>query len=219
MLLCVSVDLYAEEEKPNFVVGLGYGLLDSKSLLNLDMKINMPVNDYLTAQVLLNSNYLIIGSNSGSFAQSEFFSNWYLGNEHGRLGLGLGYSELEPMDKDLPVDREVIGQVSGDLFIGKVSLIANIQSNNATLSSTTSSRFGMGYYFDDNLRVSFYREKFNDLPKVWRLESFYQPPKYHDLASIGVILRTNEEYDYLGVMLQYFFDYKVSLKTRERRYY
>ncbi|KZN14755.1 hypothetical protein OA79_03360 [Marinomonas sp. TW1] len=218
ILLTFSRMAYAEEQKPNFAVGLGYGLLESKSLLNIDFKVNIPINDYFSTQVLLNSNYLITGSSKDSFAQSELFSNWFFSNQYARLGVGLGVSELEPMDEAVKGEREVIGQFTGDVFFDDVTLIVNTQSNQATLSNITSSRLGISYYQSENVRFSLYREKYNDLDTGWRFESYYQPEKYHDMASVGVIVRTGKQYDYIGAVIQYYFDYDVTLQERERHF-
>ena len=217
--LVVSSSAHAEREPPNFAFGLGYGLLDEKSLMNIDFKVNIPINDYLSTQVLLNSNYLITGSSKSSFAQSEFSSNWFLHNDYGRLGLGIGVSELEPMDEELESERDVIGQFIGEAFLGSFSLKTNYISTDTTLSNLTSSRIGVGYYFNDDLRTSLYREKYNVDEVGWRLETYFQPKKYRRMGSVGVIARTGDDYDYLGVVVQYYFDYAVSLKQREREFH
>ena len=231
--LAVSSDLYAESDlleegsevslatsdMPNFAFGLGYGLLDEKSLMNIDFKVNIPINDYLSTQLLLNSNYLITGSSKTSFAQSEFSSNWFLRNEYGRLGLGIGVTELEPMDETLKTERDVIGQFLGETFIGPVSLTTNYISSDTTLCNVTSSRIGISYYFNDDLRASLYREKYNVDEIGWRLETYFQPQKYRRMGSLGIIARTSEDYDYLGVVALYYFDYAVSLKQREREFH
>jgi hypothetical protein len=208
-----------EREKTNFEFGLGYGLLDEKSLVNIDFKINMPINDYLLTQVLLNSNYLITGSESDSVAQSELSSNWFIHNEYGRLGLGVGLNELEPMDESLDTEREILGQFIGELFLGDFAFTTNYISNNVTFSNLTSSRVGMSYYVDKDQRISVYREKYSENKIGWRLEAYFQPSKYRQIGSIGIIARTGEEYDYIGVSIQYYFDNAVSLKDRERLYH
>jgi len=217
-LMAVSTSLYAIEDDPNFAVGLGYGLFNEKSLMNLDFKINIPVNQYLSTQILLNSNYLVTGSASSSFAQSEFSSNWFLRNEYGRLGFGLGVSEIEPMDESLDSDRELIAQLMGEVFLNSFTLTTNYISNESTLSNITSSRVGVSYYMDDDQRISLYQEKYNDQKIGWRLETYFQPKKYDRMGSVGIIARSSEDYDYLGVIVQYYFDYAVSLKQREREY-
>lgn len=217
--LFVSSAAHAEREPPNFAFGLGYGLLDEKSLMNIDFKVNIPINDYLSTQVLLNSNYLITGSSKSSFAQSEFSSNWFLHNDYGRLGVGIGISELEPMDEELESERDVIGQIIGEAFLGSFSLTTNYISTDTTLSNVTSSRIGIGYYFNEDLRTSLYREKYNLDEVGWRLETYFQPKKYRQMGSIGVIARTGDDYDYLGVVVQYYFDYAVSLKQRDREFH
>jgi hypothetical protein len=217
--LLVSSAAHAEREPPNFAFGLGYGLLDEKSLMNIDFKVNIPINDYLSTQVLLNSNYLITGSSKSSFAQSELSSNWFLHNEYGRLGLGVGISELEPRDEELESERDVIGQFIGEAFLGSFSLTTNYISTDTTLSNVTSSRIGIGYYFNEDLRTSLYREKYNQDEVGWRLETYFQPKKYRRVGSVGVIARTGDDYDYLGVVVQYYFDYAVSLKQRDREFH
>ncbi|MBU1295982.1 MAG: hypothetical protein KJ609_20980 [Gammaproteobacteria bacterium] len=217
--LFVSGAAHAEREPPNFAFGLGYGLLDEKSLMNIDFKVNIPINDYLSTQVLLNSNYLITGSSKSSFAQSELSSNWFLHNEYGRLGVGVGISELEPMDEELESERDVIGQFIGEAFLGSFSLTTNYISTDTTLSNVTSSRIGIGYYFNEDLRTSLYREKYNLDEVGWRLETYFQPKKYRQMGSVGVIARTGDDYDYLGVVVQYYFDYAVSLKQRDREFH
>ncbi|MCW4628011.1 hypothetical protein [Marinomonas rhodophyticola] len=57
----------SDKDSPNFVFGLGYGLLDQKSLLNIDFKVNIPISEHVSTQVLLNSNYLITGFIEGQF--------------------------------------------------------------------------------------------------------------------------------------------------------
>lgn len=215
----VSGSAYAERGLSNFAFGLGYGLLNEKSLLNIDFKINMPINDYLSTQLILNSNYLITGSSKDSFAQSEFSSNWFVQNDIGRLGLGLGVTELEPMDEAQETERDVIGQFLGEAFIGPVSLTTNYISTDTTLSNVTSSRIGISYYFNENLRTSLFREKYNVDDIGWRLETYFQPEKYRQMGSVGIIARTGDDYDYLGVVALYYFDYAVSLKQREREFH
>lgn len=216
-----SSDTNVPEDKahPNFVFGLGYGLLDEQSLLNIDFKVNIPLSTYLSTQLLLNSNYLITGSSETSVAQSEFSSNWFLQNGYGRLGVGLGISEVEPMDERLETERDVIGQFIGEAFLGDFSLTANYISTEKTLSNITSSRLGLSYYVNDNLRTSLYREKYDDNENGWRLETYYQPKKYRQQGSLGIIARTSEDYDYLGIAAQYYFDHAVSLKQREREFH
>ncbi|ETI62415.1 hypothetical protein [Marinomonas profundimaris] len=215
----MSAEAQAETELPNFAFGLGYGLLNQKSLMNIDFKVNIPINDYLSTQVLLNSNYLITGSSKDSFAQSELSSNWFIRNDYGRLGVGIGVTELEPMDTELETEKEVIGQFIGEVFLGSFSLTTNYITTDKTLSNVTSSRIGLGYYFDDDLRTSFYREKYNDQETGWRLETYYQPQKYHQMGSIGFIARNGQDYDYAGVVVEYYFDYAVSLKQREKQFH
>ena len=209
----------ATSDMPNFAFGLGYGLLSEKSLMNIDFKVNIPINDYLSTQLLLNSNYLITGSSKTSFAQSEFTSNWFIRNEYGRLGLGLGVTELEPMDENLDTERDVIGQFLGEAFMGPVSLTTNYISSDTTLSNVTSSRIGISYYFNEDLRASLFREKYNVDAIGWRFETYYQPKKYRQRGSVGVIARTGDDYDYLGIVALYYFDYAASLQQREREFH
>jgi hypothetical protein len=77
----------------------------------------------------------------------------------------------------------------------------------------------VGYYFNDDLRTSLYREKYNVDEVGWRLETYFQPKKYRQMGSVGVIARTGDDYDYLGVVVQYYFDYRVSLKQRDREFH
>ncbi|NLQ16047.1 hypothetical protein HGG82_00235 [Marinomonas sp. M1K-6] len=207
------------QDVPNFAFGLGYGLLDRKSLMNIDFKVNIPINRYLSTQVLLNSNYLVTGSSSDSFAQSEFSSNWFLRNDYGRLGLGIGISEREPMDEELETERDIIGQFIGEAFLGDFSFTGNYISTDDTLSNVTSSRIGLGYYFNDDQRVSLFREKYNGEAMGWRLETHYQPKKYRQMGSMGLIARKGKDYNYVGAVVEYYFDYAVSLKQREREFH
>ncbi|MEP0073011.1 MAG: hypothetical protein ABJE79_09925 [Marinomonas sp.] len=221
-LICVGVitrPLYAEVEHPNFVFGLGYGVLDNDSLVNIDFTINMPVAEHISTQVLLNSNYLITDSTEENFAQSELSLNWFLNNHYGRVGFGLGFSELEPMDKSLDVERELMGQVIGELFVDDFSLSAHYISNEMALSNVTSSRIGAGYYINEDQRISLYREEYGEEKIGWRLETYFQPKKYKQQGSVGIILRTGEDYDYLGVIIQYYFDHNVSLLQREKEFH
>jgi hypothetical protein len=215
----LSNHLRAEVESPNFVFGLGYGLLDDKSLVNIDFTINMPINDFLSTQVLLNSNYLITETSANNFAQSELSSNWFVNNDYGRLGFGLGFSELEPMDEDLDTERELMGQLIGELFLGSFSFSTHYISNELTLSNVTSSRVGISYYINDDQRVSLYREKYSEDEIGWRLETYFQPKKYEQMGSVGLIARTGNGYNYFGVVAQYYFDHDVSLKQRETEFH
>jgi hypothetical protein len=216
VLSAASSHLYAEKELPDFTVGLGYGLLNEKSLVNIDLKINMPVNDYLSSQLLLNSNYLVTGSTKSSFAQSELSSNWFISNDHGRMGLGLGVNELEPMDENLETDRKIIGQFIGDLFLNSFSLTANYVSDNASFSNITSSRIGVSYYLNDDHRISVYQEEHGGRKVRWRLETYLQPKKHDQMWSLGIILRARDDVDYVGFVIQHYFDHAVTLKQRER---
>lgn len=216
IILCAtSSHSYAEKELPNFVFGLGYGLLHEKSLVNIDLKVNIPINHYLSTQILLNSNYLITGSTNSSFAQSEFSSNWFVSNDYGRVGVGIGVNELEPMDESKETDRKAIGQFIGDLFLNSFSLTAHYVSNDASFSNITSSRMGISYYLNDDQRISVYREKHGGNRAGWRLETYFQPKKYHQKGSVGIILRARDDVDYIGAVVQYYFDHSLSLKQRE----
>lgn len=217
----VSLNALAEEsdESPNFAFGLGYGLLNEKSLMNIDFKINIPLNQHFSTQVLLNSNYLITGSSKDSFAQSELASNWFFHRSIVRLGVGVGISELEPMNEASPSEREVSGQFLGEAFFGSFSITANYVSADTTLSNITSSRFGLGYYLNEDHRVSLFREKYNNNKIGWRLETHYQPKKYRQVGRVGLIIRTGEDYDYAGAMIEYYFDHARSLQQREREFH
>lgn len=216
VLNAASSHSYAEEELPDFAVGLGYGLLNEKSLVNIDLKIIMPVNNYLSTQILLNSNYLITGSANSSFAQSELSSNWFISNDYGRVGMGLGVNELEPMDESRKTDRKVIGQFIGDVFWDSFSLTTNYVSDNATFGNITSSRIGVSYYLNDDHRISLYQEEHGGDKVRWRLETYFQPKKHNQMWSLGIILRARDNVDYVGFVVQHYFDHAVTLKQRER---
>ncbi|MBJ7539949.1 hypothetical protein [Marinomonas transparens] len=207
-----------KDDQANFEFGLGYGLANEKSLLNIDFKINIPLSERYSTQVLLNSNYFITGSSEDSFAQSELSSNWFARYGYGRLGVGIGIGELEPKNKSKETDRAVIGRFMGDLYLGAFTLISNYASYDRNLSNVSSTRLGLSYYLDDDMRVSLYREKFSNFGNGWRLETYFQPEKYEQKGSLGLIVRTGDEYDYAGVVVQYYFDKRISLKQRERTY-
>ncbi|MDB4837878.1 hypothetical protein OAH87_05350 [Marinomonas sp.] len=202
------------EQTANFMFGLGYGLLNEKSLVNIDLNINMPINGALFTQIQLNSNYLATGSTTDSFAQSELSSNWFLHNEYGRLGVGIGVNELEPLDEEQETEREVLGQLIGSFYMNSWSVSARYISNDTAFSNITSSRLGLSYFLHDNHRVSFYREKYSENNTGWRLENYYQPKKHKQALGMGWIVRTSDDYDYLGFIVQYYFDYKLSLRER-----
>ena len=208
-----------DSDRPNFMLGLGYGLLEGQSLLNIDLNVNIPIEKHISTQVLLNSNYLITGSETDSFAQSEFFSNWFVHNDYGRFGIGLGYSELEPLDESAAVESDVLGQYIAEIFLGDFRLGGNHISSDTTLSNITSSKVGVSYYLNDDQRISFYREKYSEESIGWRLETYFQPKKYARTASIGIIARTDDEYDYLGIIGRYYFDHAATLKDREMAFY
>lgn len=219
VLTCLSGHVYAQSAPPNFAFGLGYGLLNEQSLMNIDFKVNIPVNGYISTQILLNSNYLLTGSSASSFAQSELSSNWFLSNDYGRLGLGMGVSELEYMDLRLKKQKEVTLQGIGQAFVGDVSFITSYVSTEKTLSNITSSRIGVSYYFTDDLRSSLFREQYNGDRIGWRLDTSFQPDAYQKMVRFSVIMRTQENYDYVGMTAEYYFDYAVSLKQREREFH
>ncbi|MEL0637033.1 hypothetical protein V6259_09690 [Marinomonas sp. TI.3.20] len=210
--------VWADDEAPNFELGLGAGLLNSKALFNIDVMLNIPLSEEYSTQVLLNSNYLITGSSKDSFAQSELSSNWFARNQYGRLGVGIGLSELKPKDENKESERSVIGRGMADVFWGSVTLTGNYTSYKNTLSNISSTRVGASYYLTDNQRISLYREHYND-EAAWRFETYYQPEKYKQLGSVGIIVRSGERNDYFGVVARYYFDKAVSLKVRERRYH
>ncbi|REG84245.1 hypothetical protein [Marinomonas pollencensis] len=209
---------WANDESPNFELGLGGGLLNSKALFNLDVLLNIPLNEVYSTQVLLNSNYLMTGRSKDSFAQSELASNWFARNEYGRLGVGVGVSELKPKDDNKETDRSLVGRVMADAFWDEVTFSGNYTSYDSTLNNLSSTRLGASYYLTEDVRISAYRERYND-ESAWRIEAFFQPDKYRQLASVGVIARSGEDNDYLGVIARYYFDTKVSLQERERRYH
>ena len=209
---------WANDESPNFELGLGGGLLNSKALFNLDVLLNIPLDEVYSTQVLLNSNYLMTGRSKDSFAQSELASNWFARNEYGRLGVGIGISELNPKDDNKETDRSVVGRAMADVFWDAVTVTGNYTTYDSTLNNLSSTRVGASYYLTEDQRVSVYRERYND-EAAWRLETYFQPEKYRQLASIGIIARSGEDNDYLGVIARYYFDTKVSLKERERRFH
>ena len=124
-------------------------------------------------------------------------------------------SELEPMDEKLESERDVIGQFIGQLFLGDFSLTTNYISTDTTLSNVTSSRIGVSYYFNEDIRTSLFRENYNVDQVGWRLETYFQPKKYNQVGGVGIIARTGDGFDYVGAVVLYYFDYAVSLKQRE----
>lgn len=223
MLTMLHAPVWAEEESadpsiPNFEVALGSGLLDSKPLFNIDFLVNIPLNQTFSTQVLLNSNYQITGSSEDSFAQSEFASNWFASNKIGRLGVGLGISEFQPKDDNQESERSAVGRVMADAFFDKLTLTGNYTTYDRTLSNTTATKVGLDYYLTDDKRLSFYRERFNG-DGGWRGELFWSPEKYERKGSFGIIARQANLGDYLGFIARYYFDSRMSLIERERRYH
>ncbi|MEO9655037.1 hypothetical protein [Marinomonas sp.] len=214
----LSSSLWAEQDPVNFELGLGYGLLDQKSLLNIDAKVNMPLGEYSSTQVYLNSNYLITGSDKDTYALSELASNWFLFNDYGRIGAGLGVTELVPKDASQESEREVTGRLMVDAFLENFSFMGQYVSADRSLSNLTSSRIGMSYYLDDTRRVSLYKERFDD-KDVWRLEHYFQPDSLEQLASVGLIARKNNDLSYFGVAIEYYFDRVFTLKDKDRAYH
>lgn len=208
----------ANDSAANFELGLGYGLLDQKSLLNIDAKINMPLGEHTATQVYLNSNYLITGSDKDTYAQSEFASHWFLFNDYGRIGAGLGVAELAPKDTSKESEREVTGRAMVDVFVGDVTLMGNYISAERSLSNLTTSRLGVSYYLDDTRRLSLYKERYND-KQTWRLEHYFQPDSLEQLASVGLIARKGDDLSYFGVAIEYYFDRAYNLKDKDRAYH
>lgn len=221
ILMCamgLSSYVWAEKEPVNFELGLGYGLLDQKSLLNIDAKVNMPLGEHTSTQVYLNSNYLITGSDKDTYALSELASNWFLFNDYGRIGAGLGVTELAPKDESIEGEREVTGRLMADVFLEDFSFMGQYVSADRSLSNLTSSRIGMSYYLDDTRRISLYKERFDD-KDVWRLEHYFQPDSLEQLASVGLIARKNDDLSYFGVAIEYYFDRVFTLKDKDRAYH
>lgn len=206
------------DEDPNFEFALGYGILSSDSLFNIDVTVNIPISNTYSTQLFLNSNYLVTGSSERSFAQSELASNWYARNQYGRLGVGAGYSEIEPRDTSKDKTRTLIGRLMSDAYFSSVTLTANYTTAESSLNNISTTRLGIGYYFSDDVRVSAFYERFQD-DRGWLIESYFQPQKYERKGSIGMFVRGGEGYNYVGVAARYYFDQKISLKERERRYY
>ncbi|MGR0278549.1 hypothetical protein ACUM5Y_05780 [Marinomonas dokdonensis] len=221
ILMCamgLSNAAWAEKEPVNFELGLGYGLLERKSLLNIDAKINMPLGEHSSTQVYLNSNYLITGSDKDTYALSEFASNWFLFNDYGRVGAGLGVTELAPKDTSQESEREVTGRVMLDAFLEDFSFTGQYVSADKSLSNLTSSRLGLSYYIDDTRRISIYKERFDE-KVVWRAEHYFQPDSLEQLASVGLIARRGNGLSYFGIAIEYYFDQAFTLKGRDRAYH
>ncbi|MCV2402436.1 hypothetical protein OFY17_05975 [Marinomonas sp. C2222] len=203
------------EESANFMFGLGYGRLNEKSLVNIDLNINMPINNFLISQIQLNSNYLVTGSTKDSFAQSELSSNWFVHNQHGYIGAGIGFNELEPLDTEQATKRNALGQFMVGWYLKSWAFNARYISHDTAFSNITSSRAGVSYYLHADHRVSFYQEKYSEDDIGWRLESYHQPKKHNRTFGIGWIVKSSDDNDYLGVVAQYYFDHTLSLRDRD----
>lgn len=203
---------------PNFEVGGSLGMLSNEQLHGLDVTINMPLSNYLTTQVSVNSDYAITQPSSNGYSQSELIGNAFVRNVQGKFGLGLGYQEKKLNDATQAKGSTSIVRVFIDLYLKKFTLIAKATEYEERISTTASSSFGLAYYANDEHRLSLIRQR-RTIGDVWQFEAVFQPEEYQQQGSLGIQIQQAPDSIYWGLLANFYFDTRMTLKQRYRHYH
>ena len=203
---------------PNFEVGGSLGVLSHEQLHGLDVTINMPLSNNFTTQLSVNSDYAITQPGSNGYSQSELIGNAFVRNVQGKFGVGLGYQEKKPNDATKAKESTSIVRVFIDLYLKKFTLIAKATEYEERIATTASSSLGVAYYANDEHRLSLIKQR-RTVGDVWQFEAIFQPEEYQQQGSLGMQIQQAPDTVYWGLLANFYFDTRMTLKQRYRHYH
>ncbi|RDL43905.1 hypothetical protein DN730_12035 [Marinomonas piezotolerans] len=219
---CIVLSSYAsaERELPNFELSLGGGTAIGAELFNIDFTVNIPVLEYFSAQINLDSNYIFGDNVYGDFALSEFNGLGFVRVSEGRVGLGFGTLQKKSRSGAFETQQKPVTHLLASYYAEDVTIDWRYSSYSDTFEKFTSVKAGVIWYPDSNRRIGLYRERF-DNREGWRLETFIQPEKYRQHLAVGALIRDggSDILPYMGLELRYYFDRGLGTKARDRGYH
>jgi len=218
--MIVSAEKSEGIESSNYKTSFSINDSDNGSILSLRGKARFPV-----------ANYTGISLNAGL---SEFDGdNNFIDTSIKSIGLGafirkydLGiieaaysYSEVKAdiPSGSLESDADTYS-LSGTYYLEKFDLSLNRGTiNNDSGNDFNFSNFSAAYYVNDNLLVSALVGAM-DTDESYSLSATYQPKVFNNAISISASYQSTNTNDSYGITISYYFDTKVNLINRIRRY-
>jgi len=220
--LCLSSTAVAENqgiEKANYGVSGSISDADSGSRMSFAGQARVPVAKYTGASITgrysnFNGKNNYIDSSTKSVALSIFARDYDLGI----INAGYGYSRTEA-DSAIVNSKNSIDSISlsgtyyyreFDLGLGRSKAEPDIGNSQNTSSASVS------YYVNENIKAGATILKMDADDTNYFIS--YQPRSFGNAAALSVSYQDSTINDTLTVSLAYYFDTKVSLKDRARRY-
>lgn len=219
MLLFGQSHLLAEvrEKIPNFEIGASAGSLSANQFYGLDINLNMPITNLITSQIFINSDYLVSDNSVENYSQSEFAGNLFIRNDLGRFGIGSGFEQRKPDSKALDTEQTIIIRALADIYLDDVTLIGRTTEYDKSIARESTSTLGLAFYSDDEHRLSLLKRRVSNSDQ-WQFDVAFQPKEYSQQTSLGLQIRHGQDV-YVGLLVNYYFDVRMTLKERYRQYH
>lgn len=219
-LVALTLNTYAASELPNFEVALGAGVAKDEPAFNIDLRVNIPVNQRISWQINLDSDYIFDDPTFKDYSMSEFNMLGFYRKDDWRLGAGLGYLEKKSRDDSFEKDTMVVSHLLAAYYWDDLTLDWQFSGYDNDFDRAVSMETGVLWYPDMIRRIGLYIEE-QERGTGWRLEGFIQPQKYNQQLAFGVIVRDGKGpgFPYLGMEARYYFDRAIKIKDRDRSYH
>ncbi|WP_428253067.1 hypothetical protein [Gynuella sp.] len=218
--LCLFSAAVAENrgiEETNYSVLGSVSDADSGSRMSLTGLARVPITNYTGASITgrysdFNGKNSYIDSSTNSFGLGVFVRDYDLGI----INASYVYSRTEADSSNSKNSIDSIS-LSGTYYYKAFDLgLGRSKAKADTGSSFNTSRTSVSYYVNENLKVGATVIKMDADDTDYFIS--YQPHAFGNVAALSMAYQDSSTNDTLTISLAYYFDTRVSLKDRARRY-
>lgn len=222
MALCLPGSAMAENlgiEKMNFFLSASTSESDAGNRISLDGSARFPLSGHFGASIT--GRYSDFNGKSDYIDSSNYAT--YLGIFYRKYDLWMisadyGYSRFEP-DSTFGNSKNSLNSITlnGTYYFNEFDFsLGRSKADSDSGSSFNTSNARISYYVNNNLAIGAFIVKMDTDDSGIYLS--YQPESFGNNTAISATYQDSDTYDTFTVSLAYFFDTKVSLKDRSRRY-
>lgn len=212
-------------QQSNLEAGAIFNSNESANTSSVNLKENIPLHNYLAASIGARLNHLegkdssIYNNNSYTLSGNIFLRDPTIGK------IGTSYNFSQGFDNSpIQTFRYYSNDIAADYYFDRATFgvtrnISRLEGNSVAFYSTA---ILLAWYPDDNLKLGlsrfsadFQNDKFSTT-----ITAEYQPSPLNNSASIGLSYSgdsTDNSFN-AGIFLTYFFDTRVNLINRDRKY-
>jgi hypothetical protein len=212
-------------QQSNFEAGANFNSYNSINTGSVNIKNNLPLKDYLAASIDASIHHTE-GKDSSVYSSNGYLFTGNIFLREATIGkIDTSYTYAQHFTSGpFPSSRGYTNNIAADYYLdratfGVTRFISRSEGNSVAFYSTA---ILLAWYADDNLKLGLSRfsSDFQNDKFSTTMTAEYQPSSLNNSASIGLSYSgdPNDNSFNAGIFLTYFFDTRVNLFERDRKY-